>query len=54
MGHFRFNKELSHKAAGTISQLENAFSHVFENMVFFREELDRHSGKLPQRCRKNE
>ncbi|BCE04581.1 hypothetical protein VJC19_00895 [Bacillus paralicheniformis] len=45
MGHFRFNKELSHKAAGTISQLENAFSHVFENMVFFREELDRHSGK---------
>ncbi|MED2977820.1 hypothetical protein P4284_14065 [Bacillus swezeyi] len=45
MGHFRFNKELSHKAAGTISQLESAFSHVFENMVFFREELDRHSGK---------
>ncbi|MEC1563368.1 hypothetical protein [Bacillus haynesii] len=45
MGHLRFNKELPHKASGTINQLESAFSHVFENMVFFREELDRHSGK---------
>ncbi|XBO86208.1 hypothetical protein AAGG52_23885 [Bacillus licheniformis] len=54
MGHLRFNKELPHKASGTINQLESAFSHVFENMVFFREELDRHSGKAAAALQKNE
>lgn len=45
MGTFRFNKQLPADASNLNGQLESLFDIVFEQMIYFREELDRHTGK---------
>ncbi|MDA7025201.1 hypothetical protein PJ311_01100 [Bacillus sp. CLL-7-23] len=50
--NIRFNKDLSEEVRTTISDLEDAFSEVFENMVYFSEELDKHNGKAAKALQK--
>lgn len=42
---FQFNKGLPSDISRGISQLENSFHIAFQQMVYFRKELDRHTGK---------
>lgn len=45
MGTFQFNKSLPSDTSRGINQLEDSFHIVFEQMIYFRKELDRHTGK---------
>ena len=45
MGTFKFNKDLPDMVSGSIQKLENTILAVYKPMVFFREELEKHSGE---------
>lgn len=48
MGIFQFNKELRDHISHVTVRLESLFQTVFGQMVYFRKELDRHTGTAAQ------
>ncbi len=48
MGRFEFNKDLPEMVSANIRNMENTMISLYKPMVFFREELDSHTGKAIQ------
>ena len=45
MGVFKFNKDLPDMVSGSVQKLEDTILTVYKPIVFFREELENHSGE---------
>ncbi|MDY0404680.1 hypothetical protein P5G51_004035 [Virgibacillus sp. 179-BFC.A HS] len=53
MGIIRFSKDLPPEISDNTVKLDNLFHDVFQNMVLFRDELSKHTGKAAHALKQN-
>lgn len=53
MGTFQFDKGLPGEISSITAKMDDVFDVVFEQMVYFRQELELHSGKAANKMQKN-